>query len=151
MTRISYEVTAESIVVSDGVTTVFEFPRVREPYRQILEPLTDHQLAACLRQGRLVRREDVCESGLINHYPSWHIVNAADTLADRPDRTKDELLIHEGLMWLVSKDVSEYWSHVTEENQQHHPGSEEDYLRGLVQRIHRRVRRDGSDLGGRGR
>jgi hypothetical protein len=45
--------------------------------------------------------------------------------------------IHELLMWVVSNEVSEYWSHVTEENRQHHPGSEADYLHSLVERIQR--------------
>ena len=136
MTRSSYHVTAESIVISDGEDS-FEFPPVVEPWRRVLEPLTDRQLAACLRQGRLDRREDVCgtPSG-ISLYLSGHIVDVAHTLAEWPDWTRDERLItHELLMWLVSKQVSEYWSHVTEENRRQHPGSGEDYLRGLVQRI----------------
>jgi hypothetical protein len=37
-----------------------EFARIDGPYRQILEPLTGHQLAACLREGRRDRYEDVC-------------------------------------------------------------------------------------------
>jgi hypothetical protein len=39
--------------------------------------------------------------------------------------------MHELLMWLVAKEVSEYWSHVTEENRVHHPGSDEDTSVGL--------------------
>src|SRR5918994_5151508 len=82
-----YEVTAESIVFPDGD----ELPWVGEPSRRILEPLTDRQLAASLRQARLDRREDVCgraAGGLL----SWHWVRAAETLAEWPDGTEEELL-----------------------------------------------------------
>jgi hypothetical protein len=57
-------------------------------------------------------------------------------LAEWPDGTEEELFIsHELLMWGVSKEVTEYWSHVSKVNRRHHPGSKEDYLRSLVERI----------------
>jgi hypothetical protein len=113
---------------------------VGEPWRQILEPLTDRQLAACVRQRRLDRREDVCGTPYSGNsrYSSSHVVDVAEIVAEWewPDMTQDEVFIqHEVLMWLVSEGVSDYWSHVTEENRRHHPGSEEDYLRSLVQRM----------------
>jgi hypothetical protein len=130
-----YRVSEESIVICDGHDS-HEFPRVGEPWRQVLEPLTDRQLAACLRQARLYRREDVCGSPPRAFFVSGLWVNVAEELAESPSTEQHDLFIrHELLMWLVSKEVSEYWSHVTEENRRHHPGSEGDYLRSLVQRI----------------
>src|SRR5919106_6456574 len=135
MTRRGYHVSAESIVFSDGDDS-YEIPRVvEEPRRQILEPLTDRHLVACLRQARRDRREDACgrPPGVLL---SWHLVMAAEKVAEMPAMTQDDLFIcHEFLMHFVSKEVSEYWSYVTEQNQRHHPGSEEDYLRRLVQRV----------------
>jgi hypothetical protein len=129
-------VSEESIVLSDGHDS-FEFPRVREPWRQILEPLTDRQLAACVRKGVLDHREEGCGKLSGNSlYHSSHVADVAETLAEWRDVPQDDLLIrHELLMWLVSERVSEYGSHVTEEDRRHHPGSKEEYLRGLVQRI----------------
>jgi hypothetical protein len=135
MTRRGHRVSAESIVISDGHDT-HEFPRVGEPWRQVLEPLTNRQLAACVRQGRQDRRRDVCgKPPRIDFYLSWHLVDAVETLAEWPIEQDELLMRHEVLMSVVSKEVSEYWSHVTKENRLHHPRSEEDYLRGLVQRI----------------
>jgi hypothetical protein len=111
---------------------------VREPWRQILEPLTDRQLAACVRLGRLDRREDACGTPYSGNsfYSSSHVVDVAEILAEWRDMTQDDLLIrHEVLMWLVSKRVSEYGPHLTEENRRHHPESKDEYLRGLVRRI----------------
>ena len=69
---------------------------------------------------------------------SWHAVRVAEKLADSPYTDQNELFIsHELLMHLVSKEVTEYWSHVSEENCRHHPGLVEDYLRSLVERIQR--------------
>jgi hypothetical protein len=95
---------------------------------------------ACVRQRRLDRREDVCGTPYSGNsrYSSSHVVDVAEIVAEWewPDMTQDEVFIqHEVLMWLVSEGVSDYWSHVTEENRRHHPGSEEDYLRSLVQRM----------------
>jgi hypothetical protein len=69
---------------------------------------------------------------------SWHAVRVAEKLAESPYTDQNELFIsHELLMHFVSKEVREYWSHVTEENRRRHPGSEEHYLRSLVERIQR--------------
>jgi hypothetical protein len=130
MMRRGYDVTAEWIVFPDGD----ELPRVGEPSRRILEPLTDRQLTACLRQAPLDRREDVCGGP---PGPSLvALVRAAEMLAEWPDGTEEELCIsHELLMWGMSKEVTECWSHVSKVNRRHHPGSKEDCLRSLVERI----------------
>jgi hypothetical protein len=132
MTRLGWYVTAESIVI-DGD----ELPRVGEPWRRVLEPLTDRQLAACARRARDDHREHVCAKPSANSYPlGGHLAHAAKTLAEATEMEQHDLFIrHELLMWGVSEYVSRYWSHVTDENRRHHPGSKEDYLRSLVQRI----------------
>ena len=90
-------------------------------------------------------KRDVCgKRPKIFGYGSMFIVRIVEKLAEEPDNAEDpgpavepELSTHEALMWFVAKEVSEYWSHVTEENRQHHPGSVEDYLRSLVERVRR--------------
>jgi hypothetical protein len=62
---------------------------VKEPWRQILEPLKGHQLAGCLRQGRLDRYEDVCGKRP-PFYLSGHLVMLVGMLAERMDED-DEL------------------------------------------------------------
>jgi hypothetical protein len=78
------------------------------------------------------------------------MVNVAEKFAQEVEENDPfihRLFMHELLMWLVSKEVSEYWSHVTEENRVHHPGSDEDTSVGLCNGYRGGNPRDVSDSG----
>jgi hypothetical protein len=132
MTRWGYHVTAESIVFTDGDDSD-AIPRVGEPHRQILEPLTDRQLVACLRQVRWDRHEHIRAKHSRNEFLPWHLVHLLEKIVEKSP-TPDQ---HELFMTAVANAVSEYWSHVTKGHRRH-PGSAEHYLRWLVRRIQRR-------------
>ena len=106
--------------------------------RQVLEPLTDRQLAACVQKARSDRYWHVCAKHSPRSFQRpWHDVHIMGKLAEMRRMTQHELFIrHELLMWFVSKEVTEDWCpHVTEGDQLQHQGSVEHYLRSLVQRV----------------
>ena|SRR5215211_4307356 len=116
-----------------------ELPPLSAPMSEgrlrILQLLTDEELLACFRQVRLDQVDHIRARhprSARTHLPSSHPVVGFKLLIE----WQTEREFRDVFLVFVSKAVTDYWSHVTEGHPTP-PGSAEDYLTWLAERIQR--------------
>lgn len=117
-----------------------ELPPVPKGHLDVLEPLSPQELLRCYREANLDRYHHVRE-----RHPDEGLETTVDTmlghvmekLAQHADRGEVDDSTLEGLRWAASRAVSRYRAHVTEGHTAPNE-SEDEYLRRLVGRVHRR-------------